>query len=265
MGQSLSSWLALREAADTAARSSTLTGRIASEIGHHVPLRIVDLGAGTGANVRYLTSRLPRPQHWLLVDRDPVLLEEARGHTTAAGFVETCELNLGSLDDVDLFAGCHLITASALLDLVSETWLSSLAARSRAAGAAALFALTYDGRSGCWPPEPEDETIRGLLNQHQVRSNKGFGIAAGPEATACAERAFAAVGYRTERENSDWILEPDARDLQRGLVEGWATAAGEVAPERMSMIASWSSRRLAHVEAGRSRVVVGHQDLIAWL
>src|SRR5512145_1693947 len=37
---------------------------------------VVDLGAGTGANLRYLAPRLGSPQDWLAVDSDPVLLGE---------------------------------------------------------------------------------------------------------------------------------------------------------------------------------------------
>jgi hypothetical protein len=50
--------------------------------------------------------------------------------------------NLGSLDDAGMFSRQHLVTASALLDLVSESWMKTLAARCRDAGAAVLFALT---------------------------------------------------------------------------------------------------------------------------
>jgi SAM-dependent methyltransferase len=264
MARPLSNWLALREAADTAARSARLARRIASEIDGHAPLRIVDLGAGTGANVRYLANRLPRPQHWLLVDRDRTLLEEARGRTHAADLVETRDVDLGVLDGLDIFAGRHLVTASALLDLVSETWLRSLAAHTCAAGAAALFALTYDGRSSCLPAEPEDEIVRTLFNQHQTRSDKGFGVAAGPDATECAARAFTTAGYQVVVEKSDWILEPSSRDLQRELIEGWAAAAREIAPEQAATIFSWTSRRIAHVDVGRSRITVGHRDLMAW-
>jgi hypothetical protein len=262
MAGPLANWLALREAADAAARSLALTRRIAAAIGLHAPLRIVDLGAGTGANLRYLSNHLPSRQEWLLVDRDRALLEEARRRRHAADLVETRDLDLGSLDLVDIFAGRHLVTASALLDLVSETWLRSLAAHARAAGAAVLFALTYDGRSDCSPAEPEDEIVRRLFNQHQTRSDHGFGPAAGPDATRCAAQAFANAGYQVKVENSDWVLEPAARDLQRELIEGWAAAAGEIAPE--SMIAAWARRRFAHVDAGCSHIRVGHQDLIAW-
>jgi len=61
------------------------------------------------------------------------------------------------------------------------------------------------------------------------------------------------------------MLLPAERALQRQLIEGWAQAAEEMAPEQTSMIHNWLGRRLAHVETGRSRVVVGHDDLAAWL
>src|SRR5206468_12796101 len=180
MTSSLASWLALREAADSAARSVALTDRMARELEARAPLRIVDLGAGAGANVRYLAPRLPGPQRWLLVDRDPELLEEARRRAPPTCVVETQDLNLGPTESLDVCTGRHLVTASALLDLVSEHWIQQLAVRCRDAGATALLALTYDGGSECWPIEPEDDTIRLLLNQHQTRRDTGFGLTVGP-------------------------------------------------------------------------------------
>ena len=97
--------------------------------------------------------------------------------------VETRQMNLERLDP-HIFEGRNLVTASALLDLVSESWLRVLAARCHAAGAAALFSITYNGPSSCDPAEPEDEMVRELMNLHQ-RTDKGLGgPAAGPEASA---------------------------------------------------------------------------------
>jgi hypothetical protein len=143
--------------------------------------------------------------------------------------------------------------------------LGALAERCQSSGAAALFPLNYNGRSECTPAEPEDELIRRLMNQHQRASDKGFGRAAGPDAIDCAERRFAAVGYQVRRETSDWLLLPEQRELQRQLIEGWAQAAEEIAPEQSAMIHDWLARRLAHIETGRSQVVVGHEDVAAWL
>lgn len=272
MSDSLSDWLALREPADTAARSGTLTRAIAETLPRDGTLRVLDLATGTGSNVRYLARRLPAQQDWLLVDCDPELLTEVPARMSAWGgarqlecHVETRQLNLGGLDHPEIFSGRHLVTASALLDLVSEAWLHALAEQCEATGAAALFALTYTGRARCSPAEPEDETIRDLMNRHQKTNDKGFGQAAGPDAVDCAERCFAGAGYRVRREASDWVLPHDARELQRQLIKGWASAAREIAPEHATMIGDWLARRLAHIESSRSRVVVCHEDLGAWL
>jgi len=133
------------------------------------------------------------------------------------------------------------------------------------AGAAALFPLNYNGRSRCTPAEPEDEEVRALMNRHQ-KSDKGLGgVAAGPDASDCAERSFLAAGFHVRRETSDWVLEPGQGELQVQLIQGWAHAALELAPERRQSIADWLARRLAHVTAGRSHIVVGHDDVAAWL
>ena len=186
-----------------------------------------------------------------------------RGDSLQCHVVEARRLDLGRLTDTTIFSGRHLVTASALLDLVSESWLSALAQQCRASGAAALFALTYNGQSSCVPVEPEDEMIRKLMNRHQ-KTDKGFGTAAGPDATDDAARCFSAVGYRVRRESSDWVLRPDTRDLQRELIEGWAKAAVEIAPQQSALVHDWLARRLAHVDAGRSHLTVGHEDLAAW-
>jgi hypothetical protein len=259
MGGSLADWLALREPFDAAARSDALTRAIAAALPRARPLKIVDLGAGRGSNARYLASRLPLPQEWLLLDEDATLLADVGGLTSP---FETRPMNLGTLDPA-IFEGRHLVTASALLDLVSETWLRSLAAHCHAISAAGLFALTYNGESRCSPVEPEDDVVRELMNRHQRSNDKGFGRAAGPDAVDVAALCFSEAGYRVQRASSDWILPPDALELQRQLVEGWAEAATEIAPGESAMIRSWQSRRLEHIDAGQSRIIVCHEDLAA--
>jgi len=264
MSGSLSSWLALREPADIAARSASLTDASARILPNVRPLRIVDLGTGTGSNVRYLSVRLPSPQDWLAVDGDAVLLAELASRTKVDGTIQTRRINLGPTAPEDIFAGRHLVTASALLDLVSDSWIASLADRCRANGAAALFALTYNGRSHCVPREPEDDVVRDLLNRHQRMNDKGFGRAAGPDAVDCAARRFGEIGYQVRREASNWTLTPDMGELQRQLIEGWMEAAVEIAPERTQTIRAWHARRLAHIDANRSHIVVEHEDIAAW-
>ncbi|MSO45624.1 MAG: class I SAM-dependent methyltransferase [Acidobacteria bacterium] len=263
-------WLALREPADAAARSEALTRKVAGVVSVHNTVRAVDLATGTGSNIRYLIPHLGPRQEWLAIDRSPALLERLAMRMSERGVPPTCHVetrvrDLGTLDGADVFADRHLVTASALLDLVSEAWLRSLAQHCRAAGAAALFTLTYNGRISCSPADPEDDLVFDLFNRHQ-RAAKGLGgPAAGPDAAAIVVRCFADAGYHVERVPSDWDLGPGESELQRQLIGEWAEPAVEIAPDAASVIASWRGRRLAHVDAGRSRLIVGHDDIAAWL
>jgi hypothetical protein len=184
---------------------------------------------------------------------------------SASSRFELRRSELDGLNDPTIFLGRHLVTASALLDLMSERWLALLASRCRAIGAAALFALTYNGSSACVPAEPEDNEICALMNRHQRQNDTGLGNPAGPDAPDITERCFVEAGYFVRREASDWVLPPHMGELQRQLIDGWARAAAEMAPGRSVMTRSWRERRFVHIEAGRSTVTVCHEDLAAWL
>jgi len=252
-------WLDLREPVDAASRSMRLTRDVAAILPRYRAIDILDLGAGTGANVRYLAGKLPLPQRWMLVDRDERLLSRA-----SKAWASRCLDLQHAVLDASLFSGRALVTASALLDLASEAWLQALVARCREAGAAVLFALTYDGRMDFAPAELEDEAMCELVNQHQ-RTDKGLGPAEGPVAVARASELFTAAGYYVEREASDWELTPESHELQRQLIAGWADAAVATAPDQSAAVADWRARRIAHVDAGRSQLIVGHKDLAGWL
>ena len=289
MGEFFSTdWLALREPADAAARSERLLQAVAARFAPETNLTVLDIGAGTGSNARYLAERLHPQQQWLLVDHDPSLLieasqrlrtwgesrglvvtrDEAAWRVEGEGLAVTFATKLVDLVDLapssELFLDRRLVTASALLDLVSAAWVESLASECRVVGAAGLFALTYDGRIHCSPEEPGDDDIRQLVNEHQ-RGDKGFGPALGPAASTVAAECFGALGYSVEREASDWHLDPDAAELQRQLIEGWSRAAVQMAPDRSAFVREWTDRRLAHVLEGHSRLVVGHEDVAVWL
>lgn len=286
-----SQWLAVREAIDAASRSAAVTeaavNAVALAAGAGDTVRVLDLATGAGSNLRFLMERLPSPQQWLVVDRSPLLLTHLVERTAAWGAdrgyvvrtapdgltlrgerldcrVEVRQQDLGSLEEDGLFEGRHLVTASALLDLAGEQWMDALASGCRAAGATALFTITYDGRSTALPGDPDDARVLELFHRHQ-RTDKGLGGgAAGPDAAAAAGQSFAGVGYQILSASSDWEISPGDSELQRTLIEGWAAAALEVAPESAAFVNPWLARRLAHVTAGGSRVTVGHQDMAAW-
>lgn len=259
-----SAWLALRAGADERARSLDLATMAARALegkgaGPSAPL-IVDLGAGTGATLRALAPHLPRPQEWLLIDDDPALLAIAAERTQDLKGVSATPLR------ADLCAARWpwttppaLVTASALFDLTSRAWMDSLAQRLAEDGAMLAAALTYDGRLAVTPGHPDDAFMVDAFNAHQ-RGDKGFGLAAGPEASAALVEAFATRGFRVIERRSDWNLER-GRDgaLIDATLTGWADAARELYPDEAQRIGAWRAARVGRAE----RLTVGHRDHLA--
>lgn len=271
-----SDWLALRKAADTAARDPGLTRRARDWLaGRPSPLRIADLGAGSGANPLFLARYLPGRQHWRLVDHDPDLLEQAStclaetrdADGTPIDF-ETCRQDLSDLD-IAVANDTDLATASALLDLASVEWIDALAARCARVGCAALWTMTVDGMWHFTEPDgnrtrsDEDAAMLSRVRAHQARE-KGLGRALGGAAPAALRAAFARHGYNIAEAPSPWRLRPgELQPLALELLDGWRRALLEQAPEDALRIEAWWHERRAGVEAGDVGIEVGHIDLFA--
>ena len=264
-------WLALRELVDHRSRAVELIEPLVAAWERGVWMRVVDLGSGTGSNVRYLASRLPSPQRWTLVDHDPAHLRTV-GNLKVN--VPSCELAvvLGDIGSEGLraVARADLVTASALLDLVSARWLDRLVAACVEAGCAALFALNYNGKI-TWSADdgpdaevedPDDRVVWNALSIHQV-GDKGLGPSLGPDAGVSALRAFERVGYQCYFHPSSWRLGVDDAALVHRLVKGWAEAAAEILPQESDRISAWAARRSEVVSERRFMLTVGHDDLLA--
>jgi SAM-dependent methyltransferase len=256
-------WLALREPVDHRSRATELLEPLRAWWTNRSATDVLDLGCGTGSNLRYLAPRLPGASSWTSIDHDAALL--ARVRAPAGPFTVRAVRRSLSTARFDEAASAHLVTASALLDLVSERWLAALLDACAAAGSAALFALSYDGRvewSG-GPPDVEggDALVTAAVNAHQ-RRDKGFGPALGPSAGQVAERLFRARGYTTWVRTSDWVLGPADAPLVDALVDGWAVAAIEERPADAQRVRGWAARRRCS-EQERFTLRVGHEDVLA--
>jgi SAM-dependent methyltransferase len=256
-------WLALREPYDIRARNPAVLNAVVASLERNTPVRIVDLACGTGSTLRALAPRFPAGQTWWLADNDPSLLARASAMARPAGVeLTTVALDLNrDLEDA-LEGPVDLVTTSALLDLVSEAWLDRLAVASAARSIPVYAALSYDGRAELDPGDPFDTAIVAAVNVHQ-HTDKGFGLALGPAAASCAIARFESLGYSVVYGASDWVIEPDDRDIQMEIFAGWASAARELGDLSLADTVEWLTRRRAAVAAGRSSIRVGHVDIFA--
>src|SRR5207253_1480066 len=120
-------------------------------------------------------------------------------------------------------AGTSLVTASAVLDLLSEAEIDRLAGA--CAGCPTLLTVSVLGRVEFDPVDPLDEELAAAFNDHQRRRGRS-----GPDAfqVACAAFSRNSLVYR---EMSPWRLGPADAALIEEWLHGWVSAAGEQCPE----------------------------------
>jgi SAM-dependent methyltransferase len=261
-------WLALREPADHAARATDLLDPLRRHLGPG-PLAVHDLGCGTGSMCRWLAPRLPGPQRWTLVDRDPDLLDRVAATMTGADAprdadgrpvdVHAAPGDLTDLRAADL-AGTGLVTASALLDMLTAEEIDGLAAA--CADRPTLLAMTVAGEVEFDPADPLDAEFTPAFNDHQRRTVAGR-TQAGPDATAAATASFRRHGATVLTRPTPWRLGPGRSALLAVWLRGWLAAAVEQRPDLARHADGYRDRRMAACAAGELRAVVHHHDLLA--
>jgi hypothetical protein len=262
-----SDWLALREPADADARSRDLALAVATLLPPG-PQVIHDLGSGTGSMMRWLAPLLPGPQAWVLHDWNADLTARAidgvrpvdgEDHLVA---VSARTANLSQLRPVDL-AGASLVTASALLDVLTSREIHSIVGACVRARCPALFALSVTGDVRLTPRHDFDSRIESAFNAHQLRTvarRQQLGRHGAP----IARGLFTQAGWHVRPSTTVWRLDRRRPGLLREWFDGWVDAALEQQPGLQEEAVEYRRRRTAQLEHGDLSADVRHLDLLAW-
>ncbi|MGO8916152.1 MAG: hypothetical protein ACLQJR_09615 [Stellaceae bacterium] len=280
-------WLRLRAPVDRAARDPTLMRRFAAALRRPAdrPLRLIDLGAGTGANARALAPIIDGDQDWLLADDDPALLgfcaaeqigwaaREGYGVEKEAGAVviragaARWRFAAQRVDLASELARClaepyDALALSGLADLASAAWIDALAVQLERRRVPLLSSLMADGRRHWQPAAAADALFREAFAAHQ-RRDQGLGAALAGAAPVYLGARLAAAGYAVATAPSDWQIGPDQRALLAAVLEAERRAAREERPEAAAIIADWAEQRRAALASGSLSLTIGHRDLLA--
>jgi SAM-dependent methyltransferase len=273
-------WLSVREPVDHASCNNmvkrVLLDYLKATHGKSLTnLNVIDLGCGTGSNLRGLAPFLGRQQNWTLVDYDPLLLSAAREalldwadevivdddqHFEIKHSDHVIKVQFLQADLMKSFADIlgiqpDLITAAAFFDLVSVDWLIQFA---QALKSPLYTVLTYNGVEKWLPSHSTDQAMLKAFIDHQ-QTDKGFGSAAGPHAAQALISALQARSFMVSHGLSNWALsEPDHQILIRLLAKGIAQAVVETGQVEQGDVNEWL--------ASRSRAEgceIGHVDIFA--
>ncbi len=271
-------WLALREPADHRARDRALQNKVCEQLANVArteqrAVRLIDLGCGSGSNLRALATSLPEQQHWTLVDYDPSLLTAARAALVAWADeviddstsltlrknnkkieIEFAQVDLARDIERVLAWPADVITAAAFFDLVAESWLVRFC---QALRTTLYTVLTYDGSEQWLPTHSADNSILKAFHAHQ-KTDKGFGVAAGPEASNVMQRELTARGFQVTLASSPWKIDQTEAAFIHALATGSAAAVRETGLLDEQEVNQWLAARMS-----AQHCTVGHWDILA--
>jgi hypothetical protein len=199
-------------------------------------------------------------------DRDADLLKVAAVQLPgpaadgAAVTVEAKRSDIARLRPGDL-TGATLITASALLDLLTEEELVGLIGVCGGRACPMLLTLSVVGEVKLTPADHLDRRVAAAFDAHQRRMTER-GCLLGPDAVPFAVEQFARLGAEVLIRPTPWRLDVAHAELAVGWFDGWLGAACEQEVELAAEAELYARRRLAHAAAGELAVTVGHADLL---
>jgi hypothetical protein len=220
-------------------------------------LEIIDLGAGTGANQRWLAPRLPLQQRWIHLDHDPAINRSLPlPHDTVIidGSVEALERLLaeGTSDH-------RLVTCSALLDVLTTDHLDAVCTAVINNQVPALFSLSVTGNQSISPMDRHDQRLLDAFNDHQRRAGR-----AGPDAITLAVDTLCTGGFTVRTQETPWQLAASSDPGFVGqLLQERLDAAVAQDPSLAATAKAWLELRRTQLELGVLRIEVGHRDILA--
>ena len=281
-------WLEARYPYDVRARNRDIERLVKKDFRSHRFIRILDLGAGLGANFRYYSDTFDCDQAWFCVEEDPALSESfvfhikkwavKRGWSCRAapsGVIlrrerKTIAVHLlpgsfipfpGELAKIPI----ELAMANAVFDLLSRRHFSSLAQSLASRSIPLLATLNYSSMRFA-PSQAGDKRMISLYERTmELPSPRGTPMGSG--CTAAMEIILEARGYSVIKGESVWTVSRDAPGLLDPLLGFMQSSVSSFPREKTESkdLGNWVAGKKAGIASGEIKLLVRHRDLYARL
>ena len=264
----------LKEAADRRCRNGDVTDALSGWFEGRATLEVLDLRAGTGANVRALAPLLSPDQTWTLTVRDAAEEAIARDHltrwapaalTTQDGLVldrQGQRLTLHFRIHDPVAAGGALNGPAPPLVIIDDDLMrypaaaiQKLTAHLAGSRSVLLARSVYDGRLKLQPHHAADGALTAALHR-QLMKDEGYGPACGPVAASELSEQLKLSDYSVIEGASNVLLKAPEAPLIRAVQREMAEAQRLIAKGHDKMIDAWLARP-------RTSLEISQTDLIA--
>ena len=264
-------WLALREHEDFLARNSSILKSVQKYFRSQKQLNILDIGCGTGATMRALLPNFNQQQIWTLLDADDKLLECAKflnqsllEETTNKMILKFCDLSKGF---GYLHADYNLVTTTAFLDLVSESWIKEFILALKDQNLAFYCSITPTNNIFIEPKINLDDKVICAFNKHRY-IDKGFGESLGGKVTDFTINVLNNSDFHVFQANKEWGCQnPDSefrKVFYSQLIEDIAKAVAETNLLESAKLEHWKRTRLSDIHNNQCKLWFEIVDFFAF-
>jgi len=276
------SWIKSREPYDIASRSKILTNLYEKD--KEVIQNIIDLGGGTGSFLRWCHHKNIEYDKFSIVDHDQTLLNSfytiskkyfsknhvvlkknsassyilERGKTGKTSIIDLRKQeitsSLESINDYDL------ISLSAVSDLLSKDYIKKLLDKINK-DKYIYFSICFDGRVKWEKSNKYDKYIISMFNKHQLQE-KTLGMALGSNSIKIIREMSLKKDYKVTIADSSWVLPSDARDFQMSYLNTIHKPLKKSELVDSDILKEWFIMRSNDIKLKKSRVSVGHKDIL---
>lgn len=279
-----SDWLLTRYQYDAYAKNSYVQHALLEYLRNHTKVRVVDLGAGMGANFYYYRDLFPTLQQWWLLDNDENLLEKCKTNIWEKSYEEgykvkknkqeliisgkekeftvtTVCASLTELEHVINIEEVDLVMANAVFDLFTSDQFKVIAKLCASNRVPFLATLNYQGMRFN-PPSQNDDTMIKLYEEHMQRTQDD-GKAMGPKCCIKMKEILMNTGMEAINGSSRWHIPAEDHKMLDYYLEFMGEALKTMDIDYASL-EDWLNGKKQMIRDKQVALEVDHEDIVAF-
>ena len=279
------SWIKMREKYDSRSRSDLLQKQY--KIDKSFFKKIIDLGSGNGSFLRFCHTKKLIFNEMLLLDHDIKLLRNFYSTTCShlkesryrllkesptkyllknIGVTKTRNIDLVNVDilkSLDIINQYNIISLSAMSDILPPSFIKKLLSHV-SKNKIIYFSICFNGKVDWNIKHKYDKYILTMFNKNQ-ETNKGSGYVIGCKSIKLIKEYSIKNKHNIMIKDSSWKInsynEGD-KIFQKMYLDTLYRPLKKDSVTNKDMLFEWKEAKLKKIISGRSKIIVGHKDIL---